>query len=164
VKCLVVQLAFGDGERVILGDKSAEEKERILATIQKVWTKTVKQNKGMAIGVNRFLTDTQSQAFYKDYVEAFPQLKVKIPFLTMKEIIEHKPERLLHAMDTPILIVGAENDDVNPKEESSILFEKAKGPKQLEMIKGATHYAIYEGEKCEQTAALELEWCNKFLN
>jgi hypothetical protein len=51
------------------------------------------------------------------------------------EKIERKPERLLHAMDTPLLILGAENDDVNPKEESSILFGKVKAPKQLEIIR-----------------------------
>jgi hypothetical protein len=45
-----------------------------------------------------------------------------------------------------------------------LVIEKSKGLKQLEIIKGATHYEIYEREKCEQTAALELEWFNKLLN
>jgi len=163
VKCLAVQLTFGDGERVITGNLTKEEKEKLCATLMKVWTKAVTQNKIMRLPIHKILNDEQSLEFYEKTVEQFPGLNIKIPFLTLKETIEHKPEKYLPSIKIPILIVGAEKDKVNPKEESEILYEKANEPKELLIIKGATHYEVYEGEAFKQVVLKQIAWFNKYL-
>ena len=39
--------------------------------------------------------------------------------------MEYKPENYLDSIQIPLLIIAAEKDKVNPKEESEILFQKA---------------------------------------
>ncbi len=163
VKCLVVQLTFEDGERVITGNLSQQEKDKLLATLMKVWTKAVTRNQMMKLPVNKALADEQSIEFFNKAVQEFPQLNVKIPFVTIKETIEHKPGQYVKSVRVPLLIVGAEKDKVNPLEESEILFKKANEPKELMIVEGATHYEVYEGEKFTRVVNRQIEWFGKYL-
>jgi len=164
IKCLSVQLTFGSGKRVILGDKNEDEQQKILDMVNKIWTRQVTQNRSLEMGVDRYLTDEQSIQFYKENVEKFPELKIKIPFSFMKETIEYIPEDYIHKINIPILLVGAENDKVNPIEETKILFEKANEPKSLLIVKNATHYEVYEGEPFEIAVKKEVDWFQKYLS
>ncbi|MBN2719154.1 MAG: alpha/beta fold hydrolase [Deltaproteobacteria bacterium] len=163
VKALTVQLTFGSGERVIMGDKSDEEKAKLRDSIDRIWTKAVTSNKQMMLGVNRLLADDQSKAFYNQFVEKFDALKIKMPFLTMKETMEHCPEDYLEEVNAPILITVAGNDLVNPPSESHRLFELANDPKSLLEIEGATHYEVYSGDHFNTAAAAQLKWFKKYL-
>jgi fermentation-respiration switch protein FrsA (DUF1100 family) len=163
VKCLAVQLTFEDGERVITGNLTTEEKDKLLATMMKVWTKAVTRNQVMKLPVNKVLTDEQSIEFFNKAIEQFPHLNVKIPFFTIKETIDHKPGQYVKWVQVPILIVAAENDKVNPKEESEILYQNANEPKELMIVEGATHYEVYEGKWFEQVSKRQIEWFEKYL-
>jgi hypothetical protein len=61
-KCLVVQLTFGSGERVITGGQSDEEKKKLRTTLTKAWQRAVTKNKPMSLSIDRILTDQQSKA------------------------------------------------------------------------------------------------------
>jgi len=163
VKCLVVQLAFGNGERVISSGKTEAEITKITDSFKKAWQKQVKTNRVLKLGVNRFLTDEQSQVYYKENVDKYDALKISLPFLTMKETFEYKPEQKLQAIKLPIFFVGAEKDSVNPVEETHSLFEKANEPKSKYIVKDATHYTVYEGDLFEDVATRELDWFNTYL-
>ncbi len=163
IRCLCVQLAFGDGERVIMGDKTDEEKAKVRDSIDRIWTKEVTTNRPMMLGVNRFLTDPQSQQFYKENVEVFPALKARVTFLTMRETLELKPERLLPWVGVPILIVSAEADGVNPKEESERLFELANEPKSHYCLPKATHYEVYSGPHFDAAVSRQVAWFDRYL-
>ncbi len=163
VKCLSVQLTFGNGERVITGPLKEAEKAKMMGMIEKMQARAVTQNKVMMVPLHKVLTDEQSIEFFNRYKDKFPALEIKIPFLTVKETMGHQPERFLRDVTIPILIVAAENDLVNPKEESEILYEKANEPKELLMLEGATHYELYEGEKFQVVAAKQVEWFKRYL-
>ncbi|MCP5102391.1 MAG: alpha/beta fold hydrolase [bacterium] len=163
VKCLAVQLTFEDGERVITGGLTQEEKDKLYATLTKIAVKAATRNQVMKLPINKILTDEQSIEFYNKYKDSFQALNIKIPFLTIRETIEHKPGRYLDSVHVPLLIVAAENDKVNPREESEILYKKANEPKSLHIVAGATHYQVYEGEKFREVASKQLEWFGKHL-
>ncbi|MCP4156593.1 MAG: alpha/beta fold hydrolase [bacterium] len=163
VKCLAVQLTFGNGERVITGPLGDTEKEKMLGMIAKMQTRAVTQNKVMMVPIHKVLTDEQSIEFYQRYKDDYPALNIKLPFLTVKETLEHKPENALPNVDVPIFIVAAENDKVNPKEESDFLYEKAAAPKELYVVENATHYELYEGEKFREVAHKQIEWFKRYL-
>lgn len=164
VKCLVAQLAFSNGERIILGNKTPEEKEKILGTIQRSLEKRAVQNREMMMPINKFLTDEQSLAFYDKYKDRFPALHEKVPFLTMKEVIEYKSEDLVKQVTVPILVVGAENDIVNPIYESEMLHKNANKPKALYIVEGATHYEVYEGAYLDEVAREQITFFNTYMN
>lgn len=165
VQCLIVQLAFGDGQRVVTRGMSDKERENFFTFIEKMETRKRRTGKEMMVPINKVLTDPQSKKFYHDHVDKFSALQIKIPILTVAETIKHKPEKIIGKLsNTPILIVAAGKDGVNPVEESKILFEKANEPKELFIIDEATHYEIYSGDFFEQAIAKQLSWMECHLN
>lgn len=164
IQCLIVQLAFGDGQRVVTRDMSDKERENFFTFIEKMETRKKRTGKEMMVPINKVLTDPQSKKFYNDNVDKFPALQIKIPMLTVAETIKHKPEQIIGKLpNTPILIVAAGKDSVNPAGESKILFEKANEPKELFVIDEATHYEIYSGGFFEQAIAKQLSWLERHL-
>lgn len=95
----------------------------------------------------------QSKAFYESHVAQFPTLKIKIPFLTVAETLNHKPEQVIRKINAPILLTAAGKDGVNPVEESEILFKPANEPEKLHVIENATHYEVYSDTYFEQAIA-----------
>jgi len=163
VKCLSVQITFGSGERMVTGSLSDDEKEKLRATLQKAWQRAVAKNKPMALNMDQILTDPDSKAFYLKTVEKVPKLKTRLPLLTIKESLEYRPEDSLAKLSAPIMIIGAGADIVCPVEESSILFEKARDPKELFIIPEARHYDVYEGENFSLSSGKAIEWFKKYL-
>lgn len=163
IKCLALQLTFANGERVVTGEMNSEEKEKFLAMISRLVEKKDKTGKEMMTPLIKVLSDPQSQSFYNKYCNDFPDLKIKIPFLTVNETLSHKPEHYIGNIHVPILIVGSQTDSVNPAQESHILYEKANSPKEIFMVEKADHYDCYEGEAFKSIVAKQIDWFNKYL-
>ncbi len=163
VKCLCVQVAFGDGSRVITGSLSQEDKNKFFGALQKMKEKKVVTGKELAVPLNKILSDPQSKAFFDAHIGLFPQLNIKIPFLTLAETLDHAPEKYLKYLHIPIQIIAAEKDGVNPPHESQLLFASALEPKELFVVPGATHYEIYEGAFLQQVAGRQSAWFDRFL-
>ncbi len=163
VKCLVVQLTFGSGERVITGRMSAEDKEKFLATLAKARMRAVTQNKELLLKPVQILTDEQSKNFYLEAVKEFPALETRISMLTIKHTVDYNPEKALAHFNIPILILAAENDLVNPAGESERLFAAASQPKELYVVKGAGHYEVYKGGYFQEAFGKEAAWFDEYL-
>lgn len=163
VRCLSVQLTFGSGERVVTRGQSEEEKLNLFTMIEKMKARKAQSGKEMMVPIHKVLSDPQSQDFYRRNVEEFPALKIKLPFLTVAETIKHKPEQVIGDIKIPILITAASNDGVNPAFESEILYQRANEPKELFIIKNATHYEVYSGVYFEQAIDKQLSWFNVHL-
>ncbi|MCX8043854.1 MAG: alpha/beta fold hydrolase [Desulfobacterota bacterium] len=164
VKCLVVQITFGSGERMVTNGMNEGEREKLCATLQKAWQRAVTKNKPMHLPVDQILTDPDSKAFYHSMVDRFPKLKTRLPLLTIKESMEHKPENYLAAVNAPIMIIGADQDIVCPVEESKALFAKAHPPKELVIIAGARHYDVYEGAHFKESSGKAIAWFSRYLS
>lgn len=163
VKALAVQLTFADGENVVTSAMSAEEKSKFLATIEKMEERKAATGKEMMVPIIKVLSDEQSKTFYHDYAENYPALKIKIPFLTVAETLQHKPINSIPRVSVPVLVVAATNDSVNPASESRSLYAAANDPKELFELEGATHYEVYSGELFERAAAKQVAWFNHYL-
>ena len=163
VKCISVQITFGSGERMVAGGMSQEEKEKLLSTLQKAWQRAVTKNKPLYLNMDQILTDADSKAFYQKTVEEHPKLKNRLPITTIKESMECRPENLIGSLGIPAMIIGATGDIVCPVEESKILFEKAREPKELFIIENARHYDVYEGEYFKLSGGKALEWFKRYL-
>jgi fermentation-respiration switch protein FrsA (DUF1100 family) len=163
VRCLVAQLTFGSGERMILGDLEAAEREKLLGTLKKARERMVIKNKSLSLTPDQILTDTDSKAFYQSSLQKYPALQTKIPLTTLQHIIEYKPEVSIANLSIPVLIIGADQDIVCPVLESRRLFEKAVEPKELFIIENAKHYDVYSGENFVKSSGKAREWFDKYL-
>ncbi|MEI8054711.1 MAG: alpha/beta fold hydrolase [bacterium] len=162
IRCLCVQLTFGDGERVVTANMSAEEVIRFKEMLAKMQSKKDMTRKEMMVPISKVLSDEQSKKFFQEHAND-PSLNIKIPFLTVAETMKHKPELSLKNITIPFLIVGAEKDSVNPITESYGLYNAAVEPKELFVIKDATHFELYSGKYFTQAIKKELAWFNKYL-
>jgi uncharacterized protein len=163
VKCISVQITFGSGERMVSGSMNDETREKFMSTLQKAWQRAVTKNKPLMLNMDQILTDPDSKDFYQRTVEMYPKLKNRLPLMTIKESMECRPENHIADLNIPVMIIGATDDIVCPVEESKILYEKARQPKELFIIEGARHYDVYEGKNLTLSAGKALEWYIKYL-
>jgi cephalosporin-C deacetylase-like acetyl esterase len=163
VKCLSVQITFGSGERMVGAGMTEEEKQKLHATLDKAWQRTVVRNKPMMLAMEQILTDEDSKAFYAKTVAEHPEFKIKLPLTTIRESLEYCPEDFLPRVHVPIMLIGATDDIVCPVSEMRSLYDRANAPRELFIIEGARHYDVYEGEFFKQSCGKAVEWYKKHL-
>ncbi len=162
VRCLSVQLAFANGERVVTGAMSEQEKERLLTSLKRLEDRRARTGKETMVALGDVLTDEQSAAFYERHAD-HPALNIEVPLLTVAETLKHKPEDALPNLKIPLLVVAAGKDSVNPPQESVLLFERANEPKSLMMLDDATHYELYEGSYLDKVSERQIDWFGQHL-
>ena len=162
IKCLTVQLTFANGERVVTGNMSDQEKEKFLGTLKRLQDRRTKTGKETMVPLDNVLTDPQSTAFYERFAD-HPALDIEVPLLTIAETLKFKPEELLSDLKVPLLVIGAGKDSVNPPQESVLLYQAANEPKSLMMLDEATHYELYEGAYLETVSSRQIDWFTQYL-
>lgn len=164
ISCVVTQLPFADGETIVTGRMSSEEKLGFIATLDKMEAKRRDSGKEMFVGITRVLNDDESKAFFEAYKDEFPTMNVKIPFLTVRETLLYKPGIAAKEVVCPVLVVVAEKDTVNPPEQGQALFDAiGTTTKALHNETGARHYDVYSGAHFDNVVAAEISWFKKHL-
>ena len=164
VKCIVSQLAFADGEKNITLNMSCEEKKEFISTLEKL--DNIKKTSGREkfVSITRILNDTESINFFEKNRTQYPSMDIKIPFLTVKEMIAYKPMDYAAQVTCPSLIVVAEKDTVNPIEQGIELYNSVKHEdKWLYFVNDAQHYDAYSGKYFDEIYAVETEWFKYYL-
>ncbi|WP_369115792.1 alpha/beta hydrolase [Edwardsiella tarda] len=164
VKCVVSQLAFADGESMVTGHMSAEEKSTFIASLLRMEEKKHTSGKEMMVAVTRVLSDEESKAFFAEYRLRYPQMDIKIPFLTVLETLRYQPARFAAQVKCPALVVVAEQDTVNPPQQGIDLFMALGATnKRLYIADGARHYDMYDGMHFQRAISEQLAWFNAHL-
>ncbi|EFO2736202.1 hypothetical protein B6P86_26930, partial [Escherichia coli] len=147
VKCIVSQLAFADGEKNITHHMSSEEKKEFISTLEKLDAVKKASGREKFVSITRVLNDNESKKFFEENRTQYPDMDIKIPFLTVKEMLDYKPVQYAAQVTCPSLIVVAEKDTVNPKEQGIELYNSVMHEdKQLYFVNNARHYDTYSGE------------------
>lgn len=115
-------------------------------------------------GSTRVLSDNESKVFFEKVKGQYPEMDIKIPFLTVMETLQYKPAESAAKVQCPVLVVIAGQDSVNPPEQGRALYDAvASGTKELYEEADACHYDIYEGAFFERVAAVQTQWFKKHL-
>lgn len=164
VKCIVSQLAFADGEKNITHHMSSEEKKEFISTLEKLDAVKKASGREKFVSITRVLNDNESKKFFEENRTQYPDMDIKIPFLTVKEMLAYKPVQYAAQVTCPSLIVVAEKDTVNPKEQGIELYNSVMHEdKQLYFVNNARHYDTYSGEYFDEISAVETEWFKYYL-
>lgn len=100
----------------------------------------------------------------KDHLHRYPEMDIKIPFLTVMETLQYKPAESAASVQCPVLVVIAGQDSVNPPEQGRALYDAvASGTKELYEEADACHYDIYEGAFFERVVAVQTQWFKQYL-
>lgn len=163
VKCIVSQLAFADGDVLVTGEMNESERASFLSTLNKMAEKKKTPGKRCLWGYP-VLSDNESKVFFEKVKGQYPEMDIKIPFLTVMETLQYKPAESAAKVQCPVLIVIAGRDSVNPPEQGKALYDAvASGTKELYEEADACHYDIYEGAFFERVAAVQTQWFKKHL-
>ncbi|MEA1063343.1 UilS family quorum-quenching N-acyl-homoserine lactonase [Erwinia sp. HR93] len=159
VKCIISQLAFADGEAIVTGAMTDEEKRGFVESLDKMAQKKAATGKEMFVSITRVLNDEESRAFFDSHKADWPAMDIKIPFLTVRETLLYKPQENARQVTCPTLIVVAGEDTVNPPAQGEALFQAVGAAnKRLYREEGARHYDVYRGTHFEAVIAQQLVW------
>lgn len=159
VKAVVSQLSFADGEQVVTRSMSEEEKQAFVSTLERMREKKAATGREMFVAITKVLTDEQSKAFVVEARARHPEMDIKIPFLTVHEMLNYKPAEAAARVACPVLVVVAGEDGVNPPEQGTALYEAVGASvKELFVEAGAGHYDMYDGQHFEHSIAKQLAW------
>ncbi|WGS48745.1 lysophospholipase [Paraburkholderia sp. D15] len=164
IKAVVSQLSFADGQQVVTGHMSEEEQQAFAATLDRMHEKKVNTGKEMFVSITKVLADEQSKAFVEENRQRYPAMDIKIPFLTVREMLHYKPKQHAARVTCPTLVIVAGADGVNPPEQGIALFESvAATTKQLHVEDGAGHYDMYDGSHFDSSIARQLDWFHQHV-
>ena len=77
--------------------------------------------------------------------------------------MEFNPEEVVHKIaPRATLFIAVEKDAVTPEEQSVRLYEKAGEPKRLIMLRGTTHYGVYN-DYFNEVAGAVVDFYNRYL-
>ncbi|EOG6954102.1 alpha/beta hydrolase [Yersinia ruckeri] len=164
ISCVVSQLAFADGEDIVTGKMSEEEKQGFIATLNKMVEKQQVTGKEMFVGVTRVLSDTESKEFFETNKKLYPAMDIKIPFLTVRETLLYRPKDNAAHVSCPALVVLAGADTVNPPEQGKVLYHAVGSlNKMLHVEDDAKHYDMYSGKHFDNIITLQTDWFRQHL-
>ncbi|CAI8791895.1 Uncharacterized 31.7 kDa protein in traX-finO intergenic region [Pseudomonas serboccidentalis] len=163
VKCVVSQLPFADGESLITGEMGEDEKQKFLSSLEAMQQKKEATGRELFVPIPKVMSDSESRAFFNKHKDDFPQLNVKIPYLTVREMLNYKPINAAGRVTQPTLVVAAELDEVNPPSQALELYEALAGDKDFYLVSQAKHYDLYEGKVFSEVISRQVEWFRRFL-
>lgn len=164
IKCIVSQLAFANGETLVTGKMSEQEKQDFVAMLNRMAEKQKATGKEMFVGLTRVLSDEESKAFFETHKTRYPAMDIKIPFLTVLETLKYKPEDNAARVSCPTLVVVAGADTVNPPEQGRALFDAVSAQhKHFCVEEGARHYDMYSGQHFEHNIKTQINWFREYL-
>ncbi|MFV8762011.1 UilS family quorum-quenching N-acyl-homoserine lactonase [Yersinia enterocolitica] len=164
ISCVVSQLAFADGEQVVTGKLSEEEKQVFIATLDKMAAKQKTTGKETFVGVTRVLNDIESKTFFETNKALYPAMDIKIPFLTVRETLGYKPKDNAARVTCPVLVVVAGEDTVNSPEQGVALYNAVGSlHKALHIEEEAKHYDMYSGKHFNNITTIQTDWFRKNL-
>lgn len=159
IKAVVSQLGFADGEQVVTRHMSEAEKEAFAGTLERMQEKKNNSGKEMFVAITKVLTDEQSKAFVEESRQKYPAMDIKIPFLTVREMLHYKPKEHASRVTCPVLVIVAGADGVNPPDQGIALFDAVAAPtKELHIEENAGHYDMYDGKHFDTIIGKQLAW------
>ncbi|RKF31494.1 hypothetical protein BCY88_12055 [Paraburkholderia fungorum] len=164
IKAVVSQLGFADGEQVVTRNMTEAEKQAFVGTLERMHEKKLNTGKEMFVAIPKVMTDEQSKVFIEENRQRFPAMDIKIPFLTVREMLSYKPKEYAARVACPVLVVVAGEDGVNPPNHGIALFEAvATTTKKLHVEETAGHYDMYDGPHFDSSIDKQIDWFHQHV-
>ena len=147
--CAAVSIVgFGDGERWLLGGRTAEQRSALERRIGADRRQRVLTGKSELIAPSElFAPDVKSAEVRARVVSAPPGIDARTPPLTLESaerILDFRPVSVVERIaPRPLLFIAAECDTLTPANGVADMYWRAREPRRLEILPGITHYEVY---------------------
>lgn len=163
VKCVISQSGFANGDRLVTGEMSADEKARFMQTLERMQRKQSGSGVELMVPIIRVMTDEESRSLFTKMKKQHPALNITIPYLTVLEAIRYNPFIFAAIMTQPVLVVLAENDRVIPIEHGLELYQAITSAKECFIARSARHYDLLSGKHFNAVMEKQLDWLSRNL-
>ncbi len=165
--CAAVSIAgFGDGERWLLGRRSAAQRAALERRIAADRRQRVLTGRSELVAPSElFAPDERSAEARARVVDGPPGMDVRTPHVTLESverILEFRPAAIVDRIaPRPVLFVAAELDTVTPADDIVDLYRRAGEPKRVEIVPAITHYEIYAEPHLGRIVGWTHEWLSE---
>lgn len=91
------------------------------------------------------IRDPESEAVAEELGRRFPDRTTRLSLESAEAILEFRPiDRIELIAPRPVLLIGISSDTLTPLDQTLALFDRASDPKQLLVLDGLHHHAIYD--------------------
>lgn len=163
VKCAVGQVGYADGRRLLMDIRTPSEREALLKLLAEDRKQRVLTGKGSGAPTAELLAGPQTREFFKEGLEAMPELYCEIPWEPAEATREYRPLDVVHNIaPRALLLIGAENDDLCRVDGYKAAYDKAGQPKKWVQYP-IGHYGIYTPEWVEPSSREAVAWFDEHL-
>jgi dipeptidyl aminopeptidase/acylaminoacyl peptidase len=158
--CIVSVVGVGNGKRWMSRVRRPDEWHDLMALSKKDREQRV--TTGESEFVERgsvLLPDRQSAELAAAQRRGNPSAINEVPLEYVDDTLGFNAEWVVDKVaPTPIMFITTDNDRLVLPEESEEMYAKAGEPKKLVMLKGYSHYEVYEGPAFEEVMTHSLDW------
>ena len=165
VKCIVSVVGIGHGARWMRSVRRPDEWYDLLARSEHDRHKRVLEGKSEFVDRSAILLpDRQSAELAAAARRNNPAAVSTIPLEYVDDTLSFNPEWVVDKIaPRPVLFITTDNDRLVPPEESMHLYERAREPKKLVMLKGYGHYEVYSEPAFSEVMNATLDWYGTYL-
>jgi dipeptidyl aminopeptidase/acylaminoacyl peptidase len=166
VRCVAATTPFADGELLLKSTRSAwewAEFSRRVAADREVRARTGAGEDVEAFEIIQF--EASSHARTLKHGQKHPDLlALRYPLApTTDAIMAYKPVEHVHKLaPKALLLVAAEHDHTTPAWHAQMLYDAARGPKRLVILRGAGHTDVH-GRRLVDVMRIGAEWLARHL-
>lgn len=164
VKCAVSYLGIGNGRDWLHSMRREYEWVDYLKRVDEDRKRRVLTGSGEVVSAREEIMvatpERKTTTIKKEVEEKIPE---RMPLQCAEAIMEFNAEEVVHKIaPRAALFIAVENDAVTPEEQSFRLYEKAGEPKKLVLLRGTTHYGVYN-DYFNEVAGEVVDWYNRYL-
>ncbi|EPN2807057.1 alpha/beta hydrolase [Serratia marcescens] len=163
VRCVISQMPVIEGRHLVTGGMKVGEQEVLLRSLRELTLRQRISGEELWVPMRRVLRDRASQQFVRQHRTAFPDIAMRIPYLTLDALLDFCPMSFAGDVGQPTLIVAAEDDPLTPTVQVRHLRDALGGYRRLCMVKGAGHYDVYAPPEAARVLSAQCDWLRRFL-
>lgn len=167
VKCTVVSLAIGSGERWLRSLRQPAQWRELEVELEEDRRTRVLTGASRTVSAFEIVPPSPALRGLMDAARQggiFTGDAAAITLESVDAILAFTPENVVAAISPrPILFVHAGDDDLVPPDEARRLHARAGEPKGLLLLPGVSHVDFYLGDALEQVSSASLDWFRRHL-
>jgi hypothetical protein len=162
VRCVVAQQPVADGRDWLRRMRDGLEWEAFLARVEDDRARRARGEPGLVVDPREeIMVQTAERRAHREKRESDAGLPPRFHLASAEAILRYCPADEAAAV-AALLVTAVRGDDVTPEAHAMTLFERARPPKRLVRVHGATHYGVH-GERFAELAHEVVRWYDRWL-
>lgn len=164
-KCVVATVAVGNGERWLRSLRPNWQWILLQRRIRADRDRRVRTGDSEMVSPDEVMPpDPETEDRHRETLRAFPEREFRLSLESAEAVLEYRPEDVADRIaPRPVLFIQVEDDGLVANDISRELFDRARQPKELVVLRGMMHHSIAAGAPYRQMMGHALPWFGRHL-